>query len=421
VTTARPDPQAADPPLAGVVVVELDAGYISYVGKILTDFGARVIKVEPPGGDEQRQATPVYRGQDGNEHSIPFAYYNAGKESVTLDLADPGQAASLDRLIGAADVLLDGLGAGVAQSLGLTRERLGALRPGLIHASVSPFGQTGPWRGHRTSDMIALTLGGVTAQSGYDSVNGRPSQPISPTGGQSRHIVGLLAGIAVVAALADRPATGVLSLDLSMHDAVAVSTESYVSMWEFGRIEGFRHTAQHANGEFTPPAWQFRCADGGYVCALTLYLTDRRFRALIDLFDTHGFEHGLDDDRYATVSQRQQVMHEIVDTIAAFCRQHPAQFVFDQAQQRQLPWSKVRSPDEVAADAHLHARGFYQPLELFPGEQVQWPGLPWQGLPSALLDAGPARRTRAPQPGEDTERLTGGPAPAADDHQRVHE
>ena len=80
-------------------------------------------------------------------------------------------------------------------------------------------------------------------------------------------------------------------------------------------------------------------------------------------------------------------MQDIVDLIDAFCRQHPAQFIFEEAQKRQLPWSKVRSPDEVAADAHLHARGFYQRVELFPGEQVQWPGLAWQGLPSALLDA----------------------------------
>jgi len=76
-----------------------------------------------------------------------------------------------------------------------------------------------------------------------------------------------------------------------------------------------------------------------------------------------------------------------------------------QAQARQLPWAKVRSPDEVAADPHLHTRGFYQPIELFPGEQVAWPGLPWQGLPSALHN--PGHRTRTPHPGEDTERVLG--------------
>jgi crotonobetainyl-CoA:carnitine CoA-transferase CaiB-like acyl-CoA transferase len=253
--------------------------------------------------------------------------------------------------------------------------------------------------------MIALTLGGVTGQCGYDSVNGRPSQPISPAGGQSRHIVGTLAGVAVIAALAGRPATGVRSLDLSMHDAIAVSTESYVSMWEFGRLEGFRHTAQHASAEFTPPAWQFRCADGAYVCALTLYLNDRRFTALLDLFDTHGYQHHLHGERFASAGQRQPLMQHIVDAIAGFCRRHPAQFIFDQAQARQLPWAKVRSPDEVAADPHLHTRGFYQPIELFPGEQVAWPGLPWQGLPSALHN--PGHRTRTPHPGEDTERVLG--------------
>jgi crotonobetainyl-CoA:carnitine CoA-transferase CaiB-like acyl-CoA transferase len=405
-TAADTGAQAAAP-LDGVTVIELDAGYISYVGKILTDFGARVIKVEPPGGAAQRQATPMYQAANGKFWSLPFAYYNAGKESVTLDPAEAAQLADLEALIRGADVLLDGLGAGVAASLGLTEQRLAELRPGLVYASVSPFGQTGPWRDYGTSDLVALTLGGITGQCGYDSVNGRPSQAISPTGGQSRHIVGTLAGIAVIAALADPPTDGVLSLDLSMHDAATVSTESYVSMWEFGQLEGFRHTAQHASAEFTPPVWQFRCADGAYVCALTLYLNDRRFANLLNMFDTHGFEHHLHGERFASIAQRQPLMQHIVDAIAGFCRRHPAQFIFDEAQARQLPWSKVRSPDEVAADSHLHTRGFYQPLELFDDEQVSWPGLPWQGLPSALLNPAQGRRTRTPRAGEDTERVLG--------------
>jgi benzylsuccinate CoA-transferase BbsF subunit len=413
-TPAPAAPGSAQPytaaPLDGITVVALDAGYASYTGKILTDFGARVIAVEPPGGAAQRRATPVHHGADGSSYSIPFAYYHAGQESVTVDLARPDAAARLEPLIRGADVLLDGLGAGVAESIGLTDQWLAAVRPGLIHASVSPFGQAGPWRDYGTSDTISLTLGGVAGQSGYDSANGRPGQPISPAGGQSRHIPGLVAGIALAAALADPPAGGVLSLDLSMHDAIAVSTEGYVSLWEFGATSGFRHTGQHSSAVFTTPAWQFRCADGAYVVALTIFFNDRRFASLVEMFDTHGFPHGLHDDRYATAAQRQPLMQDIVDLIGAFCRQHPAQFIFEEAQKRQLPWSTVRSPDQVAADAHLHARGFYQRVEIFPGEQIQWPGLAWQGLPSALLDASADRRTRLPYPGEDTDRLLGGGA-----------
>ena len=73
----------------------------------------------------------------------------------------------------------------------------------------------------------------------------------------------------MVAALADPPAEGVLSLDLSMHDAIAVSTEGGVPQWEFNGASGYRHTGQHASPIFTTPAWQFRCADGAYVVALT--------------------------------------------------------------------------------------------------------------------------------------------------------
>ena len=180
--------------------------------------------------------------------------------------------------------------------------------------------------------------------------------------------------------------------------------------WEFNGMVSYRHTGQHASPEFTTPAWQFRSADGVYVVALTIFFNDRRFNSLVEMFDAHGFEHNLRDERYATAVARQPLMQDVVDLIGEFCGQHPAQFIMDEAQKRQLPWSVVRSPDQVAADPHLHARGFYQPLELFPGEQVSWPGVAWQGLPSALLDASRPGRTRPPEPGEDTERLLGGGA-----------
>ena len=112
-TDVRPTDAA---PLAGITVVALDAGFARYTGKILTDFGARVILVEPPGGTEQRRATPTHHARDGRDYSIPFAYYHAGQESVTVDLSAPGAAARLEPLIRQADVLLDGLGAGVAGS-----------------------------------------------------------------------------------------------------------------------------------------------------------------------------------------------------------------------------------------------------------------------------------------------------------------
>jgi crotonobetainyl-CoA:carnitine CoA-transferase CaiB-like acyl-CoA transferase len=417
-STPQSDRSAVGPdaaPLEGIRVIELDAGYVNYTGKILADFGATVIKVEPPGGVAQRRSAPFHHALDGSDYSIPFTYYNAGKKSVVLDLSDPVQLATLEGLITEADVLLDGLGLGATQALGLSSERLGELAPGLIHLIVTPFGQTGPWRHHLSSDVVALTVGGVTGQSGYDSVNGRPSQAISPTGGQSQHFAGVLAAIATIAALQENRTEGVRTLDFAQHDAIAVSTESYISMWEFGRAQGFRHTGQHASADFTPPVWQFRCQDGAYLCALTLYLNDRRFAALIDLFDANGFEHRLSDERYVTMKQRQEVMNEIVDVIAAFALLHPAQYIFDEAQKRQLPWSKVRRPEDVATDEHLRARGFYSSIELFPGEEVLFPGVPWQGLPSVLLaHAKGTTRTRPPQVGEDTESVLAAGAPRWD-------
>ena len=397
------EPIGTQLPLSGVQVVELDRGFAQYAGKLLASLGARVVKVESPRDNPLRHAAPFYDGIDDGEHSIPFWHYNACKESVVLDLDDQEHMNVLHRLISRSDILLDGLGGHGAANLGLTSDVLAELSPGIIHTVITPFGMKGPWREFQTSDLVSMALGGVAGQTGYDSVDGEPGQPIAPVGGQSLHFAGIIAATASVSALQEDVGIGVRTIDIAIHDAIAVSTEIPVPMWEFGQAEVYRHTGRHAAAAQDTPAWQFRCKDGSYVCALTLYLNDRRFSSLIDLFDTGNFSHDLRDDRFRTQKQRDAIMPLIVDAIAEFCKLQTADYVFLEAQRRSLPWAKVRSVEEIAADEHLHERGFFTPVEQLPGVIVDLPGLPWQGMPTALNNPnGPTARIRAPRLGEDT-------------------
>ncbi|MFC5951404.1 CaiB/BaiF CoA transferase family protein [Pseudonocardia lutea] len=392
-------------PLAGVRVVELDDGDAQYTGMLLAALGADVVKVEPPGGAPARSAGPFVGGVDDGAHSLPFLHYNVAKRSVVLDLDRPADRAALHELVAAADVLLDGLGPNGAAAHGLDDDTLEVLAPGLVHVLVTPFGRTGPWRDHRASDVVSMSLGGVTGQTGYDAVGDEPGTPITPVGHQPRHFGGVLAAVYAVAALRDRPAHRVRTLDVALHDSIAVSTEIPVSLWEFGGQEVFRHTGRHAAAVLHNPEWQFRCADGGYLCALTLYLNDRRFAAILDWFDGAGFAHDLHAERFVAEADRVANMAEIVDAIARFCAGRDSVELFHEAQRRALPWARIQPVAAVAADPHLHAREFFTPVEGPDGTPVPHPGLPWRGMPTVFT--APPGRVRAPHAGEDTATVLG--------------
>jgi crotonobetainyl-CoA:carnitine CoA-transferase CaiB-like acyl-CoA transferase len=388
------------PPLTGIRVVELDDGPAQYAGTLLAALGADVVVIEPPGGSPARRPAP-FRGEiDDGEHSIPFWHYAAGKRSVVLDVGTEADRAAFESLVTTADVLVEGRASADDCRLGIDEEELGELAPGLVHVIVTPFGLTGPWRGHRASDVVSMSLGGVTGQTGYDGVDGEPGKPITPVGNQARHFGGVLAAIYAVSALRDRPAGGVRTIDVALHDSIAVSTEIPVSLWEFGGQEVFRHTGRHASAAAETPEWQFRCADGAYLCALTLYLNDRRFAAIIDWFDSTGFPHDLHDDRFATEADRVANMPHIVATISRFCALHDSTHLFHEAQRRALPWARVQPVPDVAADPHLQAREFFTTVRHADGADVPHAGLPWRGL--ATIFSEPGHRARPPRLGEDT-------------------
>jgi crotonobetainyl-CoA:carnitine CoA-transferase CaiB-like acyl-CoA transferase len=185
-----------------------------------------------------------------------------------------------------------------------------------------------------------------------------------------------------------------------------VSTEIPVSVWEFGGQEVFRHTGRHASAVLHNPEWQFRCADGGWLCALTLYLNDRRFAAILDWFDGAGFAHDLHAERFVAEADRVANMPEIVDAIARFCAERDSVELFHEAQRRALPWARIQPVADVAADPHLHDRNFFTAVEGPDGTPLPQPGLPWRGMPT-VFTAGTGR-VRAPRLGEDTTEVVSG-------------
>jgi crotonobetainyl-CoA:carnitine CoA-transferase CaiB-like acyl-CoA transferase len=214
-------------PLSGLRVLELADETGQFCGKLLGDLGADVVKIEPPGGEPCRRIAPFLNDIPHPERSLSFWYYNTSKRGMTLDINTADGRDLFRRLAATADVVLETFRPGYLSSIGCGHEMLSRQSPGLILCSLTPFGQTGPWRDYLSSDLLHMAAGGEMASSGYDDTDVPDAPPIAPGGGNAWHMGCHFAYMAIVAALVHRTASGRGQyIDVSIHEACALTTES---------------------------------------------------------------------------------------------------------------------------------------------------------------------------------------------------
>jgi crotonobetainyl-CoA:carnitine CoA-transferase CaiB-like acyl-CoA transferase len=199
----------------GLRVVELGSGIsAAYGARLLADFGADVIKVEPPAGDETRRAGPFPQDEPHPEKSGHFLYLNFNKRGITLDITTDTGAALLARLLAEADVLVENLGAGKLAALPLPD---GALHERLVVCSISTYGQDGPKAGYLGSEVTAYASGGMMYITG-DGLR----EPLKQGLNQAAHLAGVNAAAATLAAVLGRRLTGRgQRIDISEQETVA--------------------------------------------------------------------------------------------------------------------------------------------------------------------------------------------------------
>src|SRR5919109_4010963 len=144
------------PPLTGYRVLDLAGPPGFHCAKLLADMGADLIKVEPPGGDEARRVPPFKDDSPHPEKSLYFLHFNTNKRSITLDIEKPDGRAIFLELARKADVVIETARPGRMDELGIGYESLQAQNRGLVYASITPFGQTGPWRDYKANDMAGV-------------------------------------------------------------------------------------------------------------------------------------------------------------------------------------------------------------------------------------------------------------------------
>ena len=137
-------------------------------GKILADLGAEVIQVENPSGNPARKIPPFAEGKNGPEHSLFWYAFSAGKKSIILDIDSATGRGNLKKLVGTADFLIESFDPGYLDSIGLGYQTLSSINPALIMVSISPFGQTGPYRDYKAGDLVSTAMGGMAYCTGEE-------------------------------------------------------------------------------------------------------------------------------------------------------------------------------------------------------------------------------------------------------------
>ena len=349
-------------PLAGLTAAEIgDRGEVA--GKLLADAGAEVVRVEPPEGARTRGAGPFAGDRPDPEASLRFAYLNTNKRGVTLALEEPGDAARWRALAARCDVVVDGAEAGALDALGLGYGALAADAPGLVWCAITPFGLTGPRRDWAATDLVSMALGGPPMSTGYDD---HDLPPIRADGEHSLWMAGEYAVAGIVAALLQRMATGEGQLlDVSIHEAVACTTEGAFESWEYRRRINQRQTGRHSAPDPTPPS-QFLSADGQYLQILGGGVPRRKrlFPLLLEWLDEHDAAQDLHDPAWSRAlydgeGDAAAANRRVGEVVRDFVATRPAEELYRRAQSMHLPWGPVRRPEENLNDPHWDDRGFF--------------------------------------------------------------
>lgn len=384
----------------GLTVVELTDRRNQWAGKLLADGGARVIQIEPIQGSPGRWCGPFVDDKIDPDCCLDYWWYNTGKQSVALDLTRKPAQDLLRKLLARADVFLESTPPGTLAKLGLDYGAVAANRA-LIYASLTDFGQDGPWRDFQMNDAAHLALGGQMASTGYSDSS---VTPIGGQGHQAWHMgcAFVLHGITV--ALFDRMTSGEGQyIDVSIHDACAIGTEAAVPQWLYYGQTMYRQTGMHAAPRRQPDL-ELPTADGMYMIAAGQSFNKRSWDALLKWMEEKGVVGELADEKYQDEAVRTAEYRQgnvIRDGIRRLIAASNGEECFHRAQSYGISWGLVRAAEENYDIPHYQQRDFWRSVE-HPeiGRAIPYPRGPFA---SDELQIEP--RGRAPHLGEHTRQV----------------
>ena len=400
--------------LGGYRVLDLtDEGGLM-CGKVLGDLGADVIQVEPPGGSSARNIGPFYKDVPDPEKSLYWFWTALNKRGITLDLNTADGKEVFKRLVKTADFVIESFKPGYMAGLGLGYEVLERINPRIVMTSITPFGQTGPYAQYKASDIVGVSLGGMSRI--YGEVN-RPARMGAP---QFYFQGGLQGALGSVVAHYHREMTGEGQyVDVSCQQAVVLSLMNTIEMWD---IQKMNVTGAGPGVGFMGRMVVkliYRCQDGYVFTVLggggqAGVVTSSK--ALVEMANRDGYLLNLKEFDWTTYdfapvamakafgveSEETKLIDSFVEGLEGFLPTKSKQELFDEALQKNILLIPVCDSKDVVESPQLAAREFWVQVE-HPelGETFTYPGYPIKG--SGLPPYKPQRR--APLIGEHNDEI----------------
>ena len=371
--------------LGGITALDLSEGVSGpYCAKLLAGMGAEVIKVECPGaGDASRRAGPFLDDEPHPESSAPYLYLNTGKKSVTLDPEQSRGADVLRRLSEDCDVLIESGTPGRMAALGLGYDELAARNSGLVYVSITPFGQTGPYRDYQGGDIVAQAMGALMHTVGLPD-----REPLKIGGHVVSYAVGVSAFSGAMLALYARDFTGLGQyVDVSAMEAVTVAQIHASIHHQFGRIPARRESAL------------VRASDGWVSPGLEIGVREDIWARVCELM---GVPELADDPAFSTREARREHQQDVLAIVGEWAAARTKEDIYHTLQGMRTIAGYVADVEDLLASGQLRYRGFFQDIEhphagaaTHPGEPIRVSGHAW-------------RHERAPLLGEHNEEILSG-------------
>ncbi len=382
--------------LDGLTVIDLTMMLAGpFAGMMLADHGARVIKVEPPAGDNARDIGPHPTGslmrEDGG-YGAYFASTGRNKESIVIDLKQEAGKEVLRRLVAKADVLMESFRSGVMERLGLSYEALAEINPRLVYATLRGFGDArsgeSPYASWPAYDPVSQAMGGIMGIT--STTKGGAPTKIGPGVGDIMPAMFLAFGIASACWRAQRTGEGQF-VDIAMVDGVLAVCERLVFQYS---VTGVPPATEGNHHPLVCPFGLFPVKDG-YV---SIGVPKDEFWG--PLMVAMGMPELAHDDRYATNAARMERRQEVVDFISEWTAARTKQDLIEIFGNK-VPFGPVFQADDIFADPHFAARNMLVEVE-HPGAHRP---LTIANTPIRMSRTPGGVRRRAPITGEDTDRI----------------
>lgn len=344
--------------LSGYRILDLTDENGWFCARLLADMGAEVIKIDPP------------------RNTLPKdTYYwamNLGKLSITLDITTKSGQDILKRLIKITDILIESKPPKYIDALGIGYPVLHQMNPQLVMASITDFGQSGPHRDYKSTDVVASALGGRLF------VNGKPQRPpLKVPGQQAYNTACLFTAIGIMIALLKRSTSTIGQyLDISVHECVAATLDHVLVRYFMNGDIAERSGSLHWNNSFRV----FTCQDGYILISLT-----HQWDTLVEWLDSESCANDLINIRWHDPEVRRKHLDHIIDILEKWTKRHTVSELVKKGQSMHFPWAEVNSVSQLMSNPQLQHRRLWSEVThpdlgraTFPTNPIKMSQAQWQ-------------------------------------------